>query len=292
LPVTNIGIYCSVFLFGIFGVVVGLMFFQNINPNMSKLNKYIQNDCRIFDKDTMKLDEYFLNKKIVKKENPVVLENANGNPNPVGVALSKLNRVYRSKSIAQVNINISENYSKIILADNNNIANSNCANLSQQDLQSKRDLESQEEGLIVANNNFMKSKLNTTINLVLIEEKDYKIDNKEEDNSYNNKNNEIAEIDKKESTIEEITEKDYKELTIQELLIYDKRAFKTYLKESIIKEHRIINIIFKRTIFQPLHIKLNKLIFELSIGLALNAIMYTANYIDKRATANDKVTLY
>jgi hypothetical protein len=274
-----------------FGVVVGLMLFQKINLNMSKLNKYIQNDCRIFEKDTMKLDEYFLNKKIVNIESPEIIENANGDPNPVGVALSKVNRVFRSKSIAQFNINISENYSKIILADNN-VANSNYANLSQQEIQSKRDLESQEDGLM-ANNNFMKSKLNTTINLVqIMEEKGYRIDNKEEDNSSNNKNNEIVEIDKKELTIEEITEKDYKELTIQELLIYDKRSFKTYLKESIIKEHRIINIIFKRTIFQPLHIKLNKLVFELSIGLALNAIMYTANYIDKRATANDKVTFH
>jgi hypothetical protein len=251
------------------------MFLQKIQVNTSQLNKFIKNDCRIFDKETMKPDEYFLNKKIVRNENLILNPSSVDEIIPVGVAINKQQPVERPKSIILTNTS-NNNFSKLNLADNA-FEQPNDIELNNLELNDN-----------IAANNFLKSKLTNTIkpeNSIIVE------DNRSiEEKAINvevveNK----AEFDNDGIVIEEPMSKDYEELSTHEQLIYDKRSFRTYLKEGIIREHRIINILFKKTLFHPLYIKVNKLIFELSMGLALNALMYTANYIDKRATANDKV---
>jgi hypothetical protein len=253
------------------------MALHSVQVNIPQLNQFINNDCRIFEKGSMDMAEYFLNNKIVR------IEALNPNqPNvdqiiPVGVAVNKQQQlVERSKSIIQPNTS-HENYSRLNLADNV--------------IETNKDIElnSLESVNNLPANNFLKSKLSNKPEnsmMKVIEEKnpdDEKADEKEDDEDKDN-------IDRNNLSIEEPTAKDYSELSRHEQLIYDKRSFGAYLKEAVINEHRIISILFKKTLFHPLFIKVNKLIFELSMGLAINALMYTANYIDKRATANDKVS--
>jgi hypothetical protein len=229
------------------------MSFLKVQFNVANLDAYIVNDCRIFDKETMNLDEYFLHGRIVEKVEHVVAPNQVGKTENVSIILRPIEK---KKTIQQVNS--SNNYSIINLPERNSPNNS-------KNEKNEKDL---------ANNNYLKSKTNieNANSLYILEDKDIK------DNSTHYIKEKI-----------QPTSKDFDELSIHEELLYDKRPFNVYVKDAIIKEHRIINIIFKRSLLHPFFIKMNKLTFELSMGLAINALLYTADYIDKRATANDKV---
>jgi hypothetical protein len=237
---------------------------------MRFIDTYIQNDCKRFDKETMKMDEYFLNGKIEGKEPE--LEN---HPQHVG----KTEGIQQSKS-PQKSVKSSPkksprkstqkspqksktgrqsmNYSRIILAEN--------------EFSEKTDKDS--ENNIIGLNKVEESEFDKRIQSSVVY-----VDSR---HNLSNRNTELA-------TAIIPTNEDYEELTTAEQLIYDKREFAIYLKDVIFEEHRIINIVLKKSITYPLFIKLNELIFEISMGLAINALLYSADYIDKRATANDKV---
>jgi hypothetical protein len=259
------------------------MALRKIRLNVTKIDKYIQKECKIFDKKTMKLGEYFLNNKIIKYgDHSSQIVEENHQPGEIGVAIYKqATAIEKPKLISQVNT--SNNYSKINLADN--IVDSNA---NQPVIELKI---SQNADEIAANNNFLKSNFNTSNRpensiMPVIEEKE---NNNDSNNSDANLNKASPKSENSEIIIKEPTNRDYESLNLKERMIYDKRTFKHFLIESIIEEHRIINIILESSILHPFYIKLNKLVFELSMGLAINALMYTADYIDTRATANDKV---
>jgi hypothetical protein len=87
-----------------------------------------------------------------------------------------------------------------------------------------------------------------------------------------------------------ITFHDYKSLKLYEFK-YDTRPFLKYLKCHLIEHHRILSIIFKKSLFDPVHLRVNKLIFELSMTFALSAILFSDTYIDGRANSDDNVRM-
>jgi hypothetical protein len=75
---------------------------------------------------------------------------------------------------------------------------------------------------------------------------------------------------------------DYAELTPLELIKYDKRSTLTYFKDMMILNHKVLSLIFKRSLKAPLFIEMLKLVFSLSMLFAVNAMVYTDDVIDKR----------
>jgi hypothetical protein len=88
-----------------------------------------------------------------------------------------------------------------------------------------------------------------------------------------------------------ITIEDYHSLTLSESIKYDKRTFMTYLFDNIIEEHRLLSLIFKRSLFDPVFIRINELIFELSLSFSMNALLFSDQYVDARASSPNKVSL-
>jgi hypothetical protein len=229
-----------------------MMSVHQVSFDISKLNNYIQNDCKVFDRETMNLGEYFLNGKIVK------LSQNQEMPANVGktdyVVITK--PVEKRRSIFEQDDGLN-NYTKIILADN--VMGSVISG------------EENPDNSMIVKNNYLKS-------------------SHVYDKAPPHKEESVASIELEAVKLIEPTCHDYDELTPKEQLIYDNRVFVKYLKTEIVEEHRIINIVFKSSLLHPFFTKINKLVFELSSGLAINALIYTADYIDKRATANDKVS--
>jgi hypothetical protein len=247
----------------------------------------VQNDCQIFNRETMKLDEYFLNNKIISKDegvNEQVIEI--NNPNSVGKTDHLKHKLSeKSKSVAKQN-NTANNYSKIILRENmyelksyEGIPDIEVRNSV---VESSADEETEKKHFHYrSKSQHSKAKNKSILHIVETKGKGESMNENMQESIGNKSASTVC--------IKEPTSKDYEELTINERMLYDKRSFSHFLKESIMEEHRIINILFKKTLFIPLFIKTNELVFEISMGLAVNALLFTADYIDKRATANDKV---
>jgi hypothetical protein len=77
-----------------------------------------------------------------------------------------------------------------------------------------------------------------------------------------------------------------------ESIKYDKRSFKTYLLDNIITHHKILGLIFQISLIHPTFIRINELIFEVSLTSTINALLFTDTNIDKRANSPYKVLLY
>jgi hypothetical protein len=86
-----------------------------------------------------------------------------------------------------------------------------------------------------------------------------------------------------------ITIPDYNSLTMLESIKFDKRSFKGYLIDNTITHHRILGLIFIKSLFNPLFIRVNELIFEISLTFAISALLFTDTYIDERANDPYKV---
>src|SRR5690606_23274877 len=123
------------------------------------------------------------------------------------------------------------------------------------------------EELVVAHNNFVISNANTSLNLKTINQ---------DTNVYTN----------------EITIKDYENLSAKETILYDKRPFFKYIKDELIRSHKLVGIMFKRSLLTPHYITISKLVFELSLQFALNAILFSDYYIDERVNQPLRVILY
>jgi hypothetical protein len=85
-----------------------------------------------------------------------------------------------------------------------------------------------------------------------------------------------------------ITSHDYTCLGIKDVK-YDDRSFFKYLKAQIIEHHRLFSILYKPSLIDPVHLRVIKLIFELSMTFALSAILFNDSYIDSRAISNNNV---
>jgi hypothetical protein len=92
--------------------------------------------------------------------------------------------------------------------------------------------------------------------------------------------------------ITKITMRDYEALTIAERLQYDNRSLSEYIQNNLVRTNLLISIFAKHSIIDPIHIRVTKLIFLLSLIFGINAFLFTDRYIDKRAESYNKVILF
>ena len=80
-----------------------------------------------------------------------------------------------------------------------------------------------------------------------------------------------------------ITLKDYDALYPYEKILYDKRGFFTLLWDFLITDHPIFNLIFFRSLMDPLWVRFIVFLFEFKVSLTLSAFFFTDEYIDTRS---------
>jgi hypothetical protein len=86
-----------------------------------------------------------------------------------------------------------------------------------------------------------------------------------------------------------ITISDYEELDPKELLEFDQRTTLTYLKDLMILEHTILSLFFFKSLKFPLFMRVLKVVFNISMQFAVNAMLYTDDVIDARQTNKENV---
>jgi hypothetical protein len=70
-----------------------------------------------------------------------------------------------------------------------------------------------------------------------------------------------------------ITMRDYHCLTLELMLIYDKRNFRQYLVDNLVRDNLILSLIFKHSIIDPVYLRIAKLIFSFSLLFGTNAFL-------------------
>jgi hypothetical protein len=89
-----------------------------------------------------------------------------------------------------------------------------------------------------------------------------------------------------------ITIPDYSELSPIEQLKHDKRSTLTYLKDLMICEHTILSLVFRKSLKDPLFIRVLQMVFSFSMQFGINAMLYTDNVIDDRQSKLADVNIY
>jgi hypothetical protein len=82
-----------------------------------------------------------------------------------------------------------------------------------------------------------------------------------------------------------ITIRDYVELEPINALKYDNRTNFALFKDNLSTEHSLFSLLFKKSLRDPIYLRLAKLIFTLSMQFTFNAMLITDNDID--ANTND-----
>jgi hypothetical protein len=111
------------------------------------------------------------------------------------------------------------------------------------------------------------------------------------------KSNEIAKTYEKKIKLENsqirkikfVTLKDYDILNPCELLSYDKRSFFRLLWDIAITEHPLLNLIFFKSLLDPLWVRFIVFIFELKVSLAMSALFFSDDYIDARSEVPEEM---
>jgi hypothetical protein len=101
----------------------------------------------------------------------------------------------------------------------------------------------------------------------------------------------VTETNKTKNTINQVTMRDYESLILNERLTYDNRALFTYLKDIIVRYNLVISLFYKDSIVDPSYIRVAKLFFLANLIFATNSILFTENYIELRASNDNRVSL-
>jgi hypothetical protein len=83
---------------------------------------------------------------------------------------------------------------------------------------------------------------------------------------------------------------DYQQLAYDELF-YDKRDFMSLLKDILINSHSVMSLLFKRSLFEPMFIRLTKFVFEINMQFTSCALLFTDSYIEARLKKLDIVKI-
>jgi hypothetical protein len=86
-----------------------------------------------------------------------------------------------------------------------------------------------------------------------------------------------------------VTMKDYESLTMFERIKYDKRTFGRYLWDTMMRRNIIISVILKHSISDPIYIRVAKAVLSFSLIFGLNAYLYDDYYIDTRAMSTNVI---
>jgi hypothetical protein len=113
-------------------------------------------------------------------------------------------------------------------------------------------------------------------------------DNNNDDVAIKNNNFLNLSIDKQTSNNEErlkqqnsITFPDYENLLFEEISC-DNRTFTSHLNSQVNNDHPILNIVFRRSLFNPHFTKILILVLQLNLILAFNAVLFSDSLIDER----------
>jgi hypothetical protein len=85
-----------------------------------------------------------------------------------------------------------------------------------------------------------------------------------------------------------ITLEDYEALNYIDSLKHDKRTNLKFFKDKLFVEHSLFSLIFKKSLKDPIYLRMLKTVFTLSLQFAFNAILITDNFIDQ----NNQVIIY
>jgi hypothetical protein len=85
-----------------------------------------------------------------------------------------------------------------------------------------------------------------------------------------------------------ITLKDYEKLSLDEIIKYDNRGFFTFMKDHILDGHILLSI-FKKSLVEPIYIRVILLVYIISMSFAFNAICFSDDYINSRASEPERV---
>lgn len=83
-----------------------------------------------------------------------------------------------------------------------------------------------------------------------------------------------------------ITKKDYENLKAADQIKYDNRSFFIYMFDCLIDEHPIFSLIFKKSLKDPIDIRVLLIVTSFNITFATNALLFNDDYIDQRAQAD------
>jgi hypothetical protein len=96
----------------------------------------------------------------------------------------------------------------------------------------------------------------------------------------------------KEMIKNKITLRDYACLNPCYVPKYDLRTVGAYVKDEVFTKHRLLTVLKKRSILDPVIIRSTKLIFHLSSCLASSALLFTDDYIELKLRNSMKVLIY
>jgi hypothetical protein len=89
-----------------------------------------------------------------------------------------------------------------------------------------------------------------------------------------------------------ITLQDYESLEGEESLMFDKRTYIQMLKDRLQLDHPVISLIFKKSMLDPIFIRLICFIFQYSLQFTINAMFFTDNLIATRINNSNNVFIY
>jgi hypothetical protein len=82
------------------------------------------------------------------------------------------------------------------------------------------------------------------------------------------------------------TLRDIDNLKAVDRIKYDKRSFYKYMRDILIDTHPILNLIFKRSLKDPVDIRVLFIFTSFNLTFAVNALLFSDGYIDQRANAD------
>jgi hypothetical protein len=234
------------------------------------IDKYIRTDCQFFDSKKNTVSEYFGSrndfyyKKSIKLKKQAKQE-SNKTPDRDTVVLRR-------------NSEISLNPT-----DTNNINSSRGLNTERKPNDSNK--ENKENTLILVdnkNNENAPGNAEQHNNFIGQETKNENINTNIDDNR-NNMETSVK--------LNPITLRDYECLIPEHIPIYDLRPSDTFIKDEIHNSHRLLSVIHKKSIIDPVIIRCTKLLFHTCSSFALSALCYTDYFIQKQAE-NQPVYIY
>jgi hypothetical protein len=261
---SNIGFYASLtfFLSGLtLSILVNLI---HKNILIKSLNSVLYNDCQFFDRKVFSPEEYFNKGSLSEAVQPP----------PIGTVLKNVTKTFRresfneNKPLTEVSNDNQTHHSKedvIILNDNKPIIENNNSDVVNNPIiinnyNLNQPSEMDKEEISISGNNTIIN--NEAINSI--------------DDELKHRRNSILK-----DNSHKISLKDYEQLTTDEIIKYDKRGFFTFVLDHVLEGHILIAV-FKKSLIEPIFIRVILLVYIISMSFAFNAICFSDDYINKR----------
>jgi hypothetical protein len=117
-------------------------------------------------------------------------------------------------------------------------------------------------------------------------------DNNLSHDSMNDNEKESAYLEKKLNDFEGPTLEDLADLNPHLARLYDKRSFIRLMKDILMDENSLIQLFCKRSILDPLWIRVVMFIYNLSIMFAMSALLYSDDLIDSAAKVSQEEAVH